>query len=160
MDSHRWKQLDDLLQLALERPPEERDAFLRKVSSGDEALERELRALLILERDAGSFLERPALEVAARALVREQGQDRNETSELPVSATVSHYRLVERIGGGGMGVVYKAEDLELGRFVALKLLAEELARAPRDLGRFRGEAGAASAVNHPDGGTSPEIGRS
>src|SRR6266446_1098404 len=74
MDSERWKQLDRLLQSVLERPPEERDAFLRQACAGDEALEREVRSLLTLEREAGSFLESPAIEVAALALARRQSK--------------------------------------------------------------------------------------
>ena len=68
MDSERWKQVDSLLQSVLERPPEEREAFLRLACTADEALEREVRSLLAAQQEAGSFLEGPALEVAARGL--------------------------------------------------------------------------------------------
>ncbi|HVP48949.1 MAG TPA: protein kinase [Bryobacteraceae bacterium] len=145
MDPQRFKQVDNLLQSVLERPPGERDAFLHHACAGDEALEREVRTLLASQQQAASFLERPAIEVAAQALAGRQNTAPEGSSHSPISPAVSQlgpYKILAPIGAGGMGVVYRAKDPRLDRDVAIKIAGVEFSE------RSAREARLAAALNH------------
>jgi serine/threonine protein kinase len=141
MKPERWQQLDKLFHAALEREPAERSAFLDQACASDQSLRKQVETLLAAHEEAGSFIERPAFEVEARSVADDQ-------NELTAGQTIGHYQIISSLGVGGMGEVYLAKDMALGRKVALKLLPADFTRDTDRVRRFEQEARAASALNH------------
>jgi serine/threonine protein kinase len=151
MKPERWRQINDLYYAALERDEAARVAFLDEACAGDESLRREVESLLESNDEAGEFLSSSALDVAAKVLASDQ-------DHFLIGQKIGHYQVLSLLGAGGMGHIYLAEDTRLSRKVALKLLPREFTQDQERVRRFKQEARAASALNHPNILTIFEIG--
>jgi Tol biopolymer transport system component len=138
MEPGRWARVNELLAAALDAAPEAREVLLSRECASDPGLRAEVEALLRADREAGDFIERPALPAP------------EATPPLPPGSRVAHYQVIGLLGEGGMGRVYRARDARLGRDVALKLLAPSLLADRDRLARFQNETRAVSGLNHPN----------
>ncbi|MGH9873812.1 MAG: protein kinase domain-containing protein [Pyrinomonadaceae bacterium] len=143
MTPERWQQINDLYHSSLERETFERAAFLAQACDGDEELLQEIESLLNSHDQGDGFIEQPVAGAVARLLINEQADSMK-------GIEIGHYQILTRIGTGGMGEVYLAQDKKLARQVAIKLLPDRLALDSDRVRRFQQEARAASALNHPN----------
>jgi serine/threonine-protein kinase len=141
MTPERWKKIEDIYHQAQQHDARERPAILDKACAGDAELRREVESLLEADNEAETFLARPAMNLAAQMIADDQ-------RPALIGKRISHYEVVERIGAGGMGEVYRARDTRLGREVAIKILPLHFARDDELRRRFEREARAISSLSH------------
>ncbi len=147
MKTERWRQIDKLLDAALELPPDERESFLLEACGNDEDLHREVESLLKANENAGGFMESPAIEIAAKVVAQEKTLA--DTSSF-IGREIGQYKIERLLGSGGMGEVFLAHDAKLNRKVALKILPAQFVTDVERVRRFEREAHAVSALNHPN----------
>src|SRR5262249_49525877 len=139
--SARRRQIENIITAVLRLPEAQRAAYLDRVCASDSGLRRDVDSMVAMESQAQGFLETPVLDTQTLII--------SETDDAVAGQVISHYRILGKIGAGGMGVVYKGQDLKLGRMVALKTLPGGLSLDRAAVQRFQLEARAASALNHP-----------
>jgi serine/threonine protein kinase len=141
MTPERWQQVEDVLQGALDRAPAERAAYLNEACLGDEELTRETGSLLDAYDEARDFMEEPAIAQDAQVII-------NSHERRNLGREIGPYKIIDRIGGGGMGEIYLAHDSRLDRLVVLKILRAYFMSDDERLRRFQIEARAASSLSH------------
>jgi serine/threonine protein kinase len=153
MELERWQEASRILEIALERDPDRRAAYLGEVCANDDDLRREVESLLAASEQAGSLLDSPAMKIAAPLFVADEARSM-------LGQSVGRYKIVTALGAGGMGEVYLAHDTRLGRKIALKLLPAHFTTDKDRLRRFEQEAQSASTLSHPNVCVIHEVGES
>jgi len=146
MKPERWKKIEQIYNSAIELDVNRREAFLKQACVGDESIRKEVQKLLELNTDAEKFIESPAIEKLAHGIA-EDAELAKEPSSI-IGKSNSRYQIVEELGRGGMGEVYRAKDRKLGRDVAIKILPKEFAQDNDRIARFRREAKLLASLNH------------
>ena len=147
MNPEQWRKIHELFEAALERPADERAAFLARACVGDEETQRRVEAMLAADARDDLLMDRPAYQAASALATSMPGADDSQSFS---GEMIGVYRLMRELGHGGMGTVYLAYDTRLGRQAALKLLPSRLINNPERVRRLQRESRAATALNHPN----------